>query len=145
MASNSEAFEINQSINKNGKIAPLRDTFFLSLSGDALNLMTEEQLDACFNPSKLQFFIYKQLIDTGYELLSDGFRWRQNGNLCYFCPLKSGKSEDYTRCFYEDKLEKYLDSECLESAVIDGKLSSDSSLTTVLFESQFPFCHERQP
>ena len=58
---------------------------------------------------------------------------------------KSIESEDYTRCYYEDKLEKYLNSECLESAVIDGELTNDSSLSTILFNSQFPVCHERQP
>ena len=73
MTGDHESFEMNQSINKNGKIAPLRDTFFLSLSGDALNLMDDGQLDSCFNPSKLQFFVHKELTETGYEILSDGF------------------------------------------------------------------------
>ena len=74
MTGDQDSFEMNQSINKNRKIAPLRDSFFLSLSGDALNLMEDSQLDACFNPSKLQFFVHKELTETGYEILSDGFQ-----------------------------------------------------------------------
>lgn len=74
MTGDQELFEMNQSINKNGKIAPLRDSFFLSLSGDALNLMDDGQLDSCFNPSKLQFFVHKELTDTGYEILSYRFQ-----------------------------------------------------------------------
>ena len=73
MTGDEESFEMNQSINKNGKISPLRDSFFLSLSGDALNFMEDSQLDSCFNPSKLQFFVHKEMTETGYEILSNGF------------------------------------------------------------------------
>jgi len=37
-------------------------------------------------------------------------------------------------------MEKYLDMECNEFAVINGKISNDKSLKTVLFESDFPNC-----
>ena len=73
MTGDQESFEMNQSINKNGKISPLRDSFFLSLSGDALNFMEDSQLDSCFNPSKLQFFVRKKMTETGYDILSHGF------------------------------------------------------------------------
>ena len=53
-------------------MGPLRDTFYLSLSGDALNLM-DDKLDSCFNPSKLQFFVHNEIVDTGYKVLSHGF------------------------------------------------------------------------
>ena len=33
---NKNAFEANQNLNANGKIAPLRDTFYLSLSGEVI-------------------------------------------------------------------------------------------------------------
>ena len=74
MTGHQGSFEMNQSINKNGKITPLRDSFFLSLSGDAVNFMEDSQLDACFNPSKLHFFVHKEITDTGYEILSNGFQ-----------------------------------------------------------------------
>ena len=51
-------------------------------------------------------------------------------------------SEDYTKCYYEEKLEKYLESDCLQPAVINGKLTNDFSLNTNLFESDLPQCIE---
>ena len=44
------------------------------------------------------------------------------------------------KCYYLDKMEKYLDMECNDYAVINGKISNDKSLKTVLFESDFPNC-----
>ena len=44
------------------------------------------------------------------------------------------------KCYYLDKMEKYLDMECNDFAVINGKISNDMSLKTVLFESDFPNC-----
>ena len=80
----------------------------------------EQFIDSCFNPSSLQFFVYNKLTESGYEILK----------------------EDYTKCYYKDKLEKHLESSCRYSAVIDGKLTSDNTLTTVLFDSDFPQCIE---
>ena len=47
------------------------------------------------------------------------------------------------KCYYENKLSKYLDRKCNSPAVIDGKLTDDYSLQTVLFESDFPECIEQ--
>merc|ERR1712176_921202 len=47
-----------------------------------------------------------------------------------------------TRCYYEDKMAKHLDSDCLEPAVINGQITTDYSLQTILFESDFPQCIE---
>ena len=44
------------------------------------------------------------------------------------------------KCYYMDKMEKYLDMECNDFAVINGKITNDNSLKTVLFESDFPNC-----
>ena len=44
------------------------------------------------------------------------------------------------KCYYLDKMEKYLDMECNDSAIINGKITNDNLLKTVLFESDFPNC-----
>ena len=36
---NKNAFEANQNLNANGRIAPLRDTFYLTLSGEVIRLV----------------------------------------------------------------------------------------------------------
>ena len=46
------------------------------------------------------------------------------------------------KCYYENKLSKYVDRSCKNPAVINGKLTGDYSLQTVLFESDFPECIE---
>ena len=46
---------------------------------------------------------------------------------------------------YQDKLQKHLNSKCKQSAVINGEITSDNQLTTVLFESDFPECIELNP
>ena len=47
------------------------------------------------------------------------------------------------KCYYENKLSKYLDRKCSNPAVIDGELTNDYSIQTVLFESDFPECIEQ--
>ena len=47
------------------------------------------------------------------------------------------------KCYYENKLSKYLDRKCNNPAVIDGKLTDDYSIQTVLFGSDFPECIEQ--
>ena len=44
------------------------------------------------------------------------------------------------KCYYLDKMEKYLDMECNDSAIINGKITNNKLLKTVLFESDFPNC-----
>ena len=80
----------------------------------------EKFIDSCFNPSNLLFFVVNEQANDGYTVLK----------------------EDHTKCYYRDKLSKYLSSSCRQSAVIDGKITSDYSLETVLFESDFPECSE---
>ena len=83
----------------------------------------EQFIDSCFNPSNLQFFVFNELTNDGYTILD----------------------EDYTKCYYNDKLSKHLSSSCRHSAVIDGEITNDFSLATVLFESDFPVCIETVP
>ena len=95
-------------------------------------------IDSCFNPTNLQLFIHKKIASTGYEILSedytkDGF-WTSK-----FQTFANGFLNP-AKCYYLDKMEKYLDMECNEFAVINGKISNDKSLKTVLFESDFPNC-----
>ena len=45
-----------------------------------------------------------------------------------------------SKCYYLDKMEKHLDTECNDFAVVNGKITNDNSLKTVLFESDFPNC-----
>ena len=80
----------------------------------------EKFIDSCFNPSNLLFFVVNEQANDGYTVLK----------------------EDHTKCYYRDKLSKYLSSSCRQSAVIDGKITNDYSLETVLFESDFPECSE---
>ena len=54
-------------------------------------------------------------------------------------------SEDYTKCYYEDKMANHLESDCTTPAVINGQVTDDFSLTTMLFESDFPQCTEVVP
>jgi len=124
MVGDDTVYEANQGLNARGRIAPLRDTFYLVLSGEAITAeMMGTKIDSCFNPLNLQFFIHNELVDEGYEVLSD----------------------DYTKCYYEDKMANHLESDCLESAVINGQVTEDFSLMTVLFESDFPQCIEVVP
>merc|ERR1712003_553945 len=114
-------FEANQVLNAKGRIAPLRDTFFLVMSGDEISTdVMGDFIDTCFNPVNLQFFIHKTMVDDGYEVLN----------------------EDYTRCYYEDKMANHLESNCLEPAVVNGQITSDYSMATNLFDSDFPQCIE---
>ena len=83
----------------------------------------EQFIYSCFNPSNLQFFVVNEQDNDGYTV----------------------SKEDYTKCYYREKLSKYLSSSCRQSAVIDGKITNDHSLETVLFESDFPQCSETQP
>ena len=137
---NKNAFEANQNLNANGKIVPLRDTFYLSLSGEVIRQVfrrciteiiglyyqwmplerfsefgqynctaktfeskkyMEQFVDSCFNPSNLQFFVFNEMTNEGYTILD----------------------EDYTKCYYNDKLSKHLSSSCRHSAVIDVQSS----------------------
>lgn len=87
MTGNDSQFEANQILNSKGRIAPLRDTFFLVMSGNEISAdVMGDFFDTCFNPVNLQFFIHKTMVDDGYEVLN----------------------EDYTRCYYEDKMENHL-------------------------------------
>jgi len=83
----------------------------------------EQFINSCFNPSNLQFFVFNELTDDGYTILD----------------------KDYTKCYYNDKLSKHLSSRCRHSAVIDGAITNDFSLATVLFEADFPVCIETEP
>ena len=124
MVGDDTVYEANQGLNARGNIAPLRDTFYLVLSGEAITAeMMGNKVDSCFNPLNLQFFIHNELVDEGYEVLTD----------------------DYTKCYYEDKMANHLESDCTESAVINGQVTEDFSLMTVLFESDFPQCVEVVP
>ena len=49
----------------------------------------------------------------------------------------------FFKCYYEDKLLKYLENDCSYPAVVDGQITTDYSLKTVLFESDFPQCIEK--
>ena len=87
MTGDDSQFEANQILNAKGRIGPLRDTFFLVMSGDEISAdVMGDFIDTCFNPVNLQFFIHKTMVDDGYEVLN----------------------EDYTRCYYEDKMENHL-------------------------------------
>ena len=67
--------------------AILRDTFFLVMSGDEISSdVMGNFIDTCFNPTNIQFFIHKTLVDDGYEVLT----------------------EDYTKCYYENKMKNHL-------------------------------------
>merc|ERR1712227_505429 len=67
------------------------DTVYLVLSGEAITAeMMGNKVDSCFNPLNLQFFIHNELVEDGYEVLS----------------------EDYTKCYYEDKMANHLESDC---------------------------------
>ena len=111
MTGDDSLFEANQALNTKGRIGPLRDTFYLVMSGDDISTeVMGDFIDSCFNPSNLQFFIHKTMVEDGYEVLA----------------------EDYTRCYYEDKMKQYLDNNCLEPAVINRKITSDYSLNTIL-------------
>ena len=88
MTGDDSQFEANQALNAKGRIGPLRDTFFLVMSGDEISSdVMGDFIDTCFNPINLQFFIHKTLVDDGYEVLTD----------------------DYTKCYYEDKMQNHLD------------------------------------
>ena len=87
MTGDDSQFEANQILNAKGRIAPLRDTFFLVMSGDEISAdVMGDFIDTCFNPVNLQFFIHKTMVEDGYEVLN----------------------EDYTRCYYEDKMANHL-------------------------------------
>lgn len=76
----------------------------------------------------MKFFL-KIIRRTGSEQEGEIFKL-----LRIFSILKPAK------CYYLDKMEKYLDMECNDSAVINGKITNDNLLKTVLFESDFPNC-----
>ena len=57
------------------------------MSGDEISSdVMGNFIDTCFNPTNIQFFIHKTLVDDGYEVLT----------------------EDYTKCYYENKMKNHL-------------------------------------
>ena len=55
MTGDDSQFEANQILNAKGRIAPLRDTFFLVMSGDEISAdVMGDFIDTCFNPINLQ-------------------------------------------------------------------------------------------
>ena len=55
MTGDENQFEVNQIINAKGRIGPLRDTFFLVMSGDIISTDAMGTfINSCFNPSNLQ-------------------------------------------------------------------------------------------
>ena len=55
MTGDENQFEVNQIINAKGRIGPLRDTFFLVMSGDIISTdVMGTFINSCFNPSNLQ-------------------------------------------------------------------------------------------
>ena len=101
-------------------------------------------IDSCFNPTSLQLFIHKKIASTGYEILSEDYtkdRFLPNKQLFKnFANHLRSSFLNPAKCYYLDKMEKHLDTECNDFAVINGKITNDNSLKTVLFESDFPNC-----
>ena len=55
MTGDENQFEVNQILNAKGRIGPLRDTFFLVMSGDIISSdVMGDFINSCFNPSNLQ-------------------------------------------------------------------------------------------
>ena len=77
--------------------------------------------ETCFSPENLSFYIHQTTADNGFKLFNQ---------------------EDYTKCFYESKLWKYMHTSCAQKAVINGVEIRDTSIETILFDSDFPECDE---
>ena len=120
-------------------------------------------LNSCFNPANLQFFVYNELAADGYTILSEDYTkayfayyvhiiWSISYgpydiyylvHIILFMVHMIHKWWNSSKCYYEDKLVKYLENDCSNPAVIGGQITSDYSLKTVLFESDFPECIEK--
>ena len=99
-------------------------------------------IDSCFNPTNLQLFVHKKIASKGYEILSEDYtkeRFLSNKAIISKICLQNFFLNP-AECYYLDKMEKYLDMECNDSAIINGKITNDKLLKTVLFESDFPNC-----
>ena len=46
------------------------------------------------------------------------------------------------KCFYRSKLAEFMDGQCKQPAVIDGELTDDFSVASVLFSSDFAECSQ---
>jgi len=121
MTGSDEQFEMQQWYNKKGKLSPLRDSFMLELSGPHLSVAEMGKFyDSCFSPENLAIYFDKTEETDGYRVYDD----------------------DMTQCYYESKLDKYIESICNKPAIVNGSETTDYSLEAVLFFSDSAICNE---
>ena len=85
MTGDENQFEANQIINAKGRIGPLRDTFFLVMSGDVISSeVMGSFINSCFNPLNLQ--------------CRDRHRWSQSVHTMNFIVTKGSSIPDIVLC-----------------------------------------------
>ena len=122
MTGNDEMLEINQK-KKSDKFVPVRDTFYLSISGDLVDpqkMKEDNFFDSCFDPSKILFNIVERKTETGYQVLQ----------------------EDFAKCYYKTKLVADVANNvtCKNNAVVNGKPTANNDLLSVLLFSDITEC-----
>jgi hypothetical protein len=115
MVGDDKVFELEQRAGAKGML-PKKDTFLLFVKGNIVNRKDMAKFfDTCFDPNRMVLSIYK-------------------GDKKYY-----PETEDYTRCYYSTKLQKYDGMVCQNAAVVDGEEIDSFDFMDVL-NSDMPIC-----